>query len=274
MKNKLIKITASVFLIMSFVSCKNDITLTNNEQVQVSEDTTEVFSYINTDGETVETRFNTPEGYKRERNTKNSWGKFLQTLPMKPHGTEVSLYNGFVKNNYSAYMAVVDLPIGDKDLHQCADAVMRLRADYLYSQGRYNEIEFLFCSGKKSNYSSWLGGRTPNKTNFWSYLENVFSFASTLSLDRQLKSKDVKDLEIGDVFIKGGSPGHAVIVVDKCVNSKGEVKFMLAQSYMPAQEIQILVNPDCPESPWYDANFGSTLYSAEWTFTSDQLKTF
>jgi hypothetical protein len=49
---------------------------------------------------------------------------------------------------------------------------------------------------------------------------------------------------------------------------------MLAQSYMPAQEIQILVNPNEYNNPWYDLDFGDYLYSSEYTFTKNQLKTF
>jgi len=101
----------------------------------------------------------------------------------------------------------------------------------------------------------------------------VFCYANTYSLNKQLKSKNTDDLQIGDVFVIGGFPGHTVIVVDKCVNEKGEVKFMLAQSYMPAQDIQILVG-DNGESPWYDLNFGEYLYSAEYTFSKNDLKTF
>lgn len=229
---------------------------------------------INKQGMSVKTRFNTPKGYSRIETKENSWGNHLQTLKLKPHGSKVKHYDGSYKGNTSAYLAVVDLPIGNKNLHQCADAVMRLRADYLYSQGRYDEIMFLFVSGKMSKYTDWLGSQKPNSKNYWSYLEYVFSYASTLSLDKQLKPKNVKNLEIGDVFIKPGSPGHTVIVVDKCINNNGDVKFMLAQSYMPAQEIQILVNQYDNDSPWYDLDFGDYLYSSEYTFTRNQLKTF
>lgn len=242
--------------------------------VEQETDTIEIYSEINENGQTIKDRFNTPIGYERESYGSDSWESFLQNLPLKENGSVVHTFDGQVKYNYSVYSAVVDLPIGNKDLQQCADAVMRLRADYLFSQKKYNDIEFLFVSGKKSNYSSWLGGRIPNDNNFWAYLENVFSFASTLSLDKQLKTKDTKSVNIGDVFIKGGAPGHAVIVVDKCVSKNGKEMFMIAQSYMPAQEIQVLVNPKNPNSVWYDSNFGEILDTPEWSFTSNQLKRF
>jgi hypothetical protein len=268
----------SIFLSLLCTSCANgnqrDLNNLNFELNNGDYHNETYVNYINHYGNSVITRFNTPEGYERVHSDKNSWAYHLQSLPLKPHGSKVKHYDGSYKSNTSAYLAVVDLPIGRRDLHQCADAVMRLRADYLYSQEKYNQIEFLFVSGKISRYKDWLNGNTPNPKNYWGYMENVFSYASTLSLDKQLNKKNVRDISIGDVFIKPGSPGHTVIVVDMCVNSQGKVKFMLAQSYMPAQEIQILVNPNNPNSPWYDLDFGDYLYSSEYTFTKNQLKTF
>jgi hypothetical protein len=155
---------------------------------------------------------------------------------------------------------------------------MRLRADYLFSQSKFKDISFRQASGKTLSYTTWLAGRTPDKTNLWTYLESVFNTANTTSLNQQLKLKAIETLEIGDVFVTGPPPGysygHAIIVVDKCINKEGKVKFMLAQSYMPAQEIQILDNPANPGCPWYDLDFGQTLDTPEWDFTSSQLKTF
>lgn len=231
-------------------------------------------SVINETGTSITTRFAPPTGYKRVDTKENTWQHHLQNLPLKPHGSKVKHYDGTYKKNTQAYVAVVDLYIGNKNLHHCADAIMRLRADYLYEQRKYNDIEFLFVSGKKSKYTIWLGDKTPNSKNYWAYMENVFSYASTISLEKQLKYKNINNLEIGDIFIKGGSPGHTVIVVDKCVNNEGKVKFMLAQSYMPAQDIQILTNLYSADSPWYDLDFGETLYTSEYRFNKNQLKTF
>lgn len=238
----------------------------------------ESFEPINPKGNIVMTRFNTPEGYNRESLDSNSFAAFLQHLPLKPDGSEVKEFDGTIKPNYQTYLAVVDLPIGNQNLHQCADAVMRLRADYLFSQSRFNAISFLQVSGKTLTYSTWLAGRTPDKTNLWKYMEAVFNTANTTSLNQQLTGKPIKSLEVGDVFItgpqNGGKYGHAIIVVDKCQNKEGKVKFMLAQSYMPAQELQILDNPSNPGCPWYELDFGQTLDTPEWDFTNSQLKSF
>ncbi len=80
-------------------------------------------------------------------------------------------------------------------------------------------------------------------------------------------------MQPGDVLLKPGAPGHAVIVIDMAQNTKGEKIYLLAQSYMPAQDIHILKNPSGkPSIPWYllkDSN--DRIQTPEWTFYQDQL---
>ncbi|MEL7656386.1 MAG: DUF4846 domain-containing protein, partial [Bacillota bacterium] len=109
---------------------------------------------------------------------------------------------------------------------------------------------------------------------FQKYLNIVYSYASTLSLENQLIAKPISDLAIGDVFIQGGSPGHCVIIVDVALNENtGEKIFMLAQSYMPAQDIHILKG-ESEGSPWFSANIEDILKTPEWTFKVSNLKTW
>ncbi len=244
-------------------------------------------------GATIETRFIVPEGYQRTSADSTSFTHYLRSLPLKPHGTEVKLYDGKTKSSDGVYAAVVDLAIGTRDLHQCADAVMRLRAEYLWKRKLYDQIHFNFTNGFRADYSEWMKGkRIVVKGNdvywtssasagntypiFWKYLEMVFSYAGTLSLSKELVPVSTSEMQPGDIFIYGGAPGHAVIVVDMAENSiTGKKVFMLAQSYMPAQEIQILINPNDHEtSPWYSLDFGQTLVTPEWIFSSSQLKRF
>ncbi|WP_196892926.1 DUF4846 domain-containing protein [Aureivirga marina] len=249
---------------------------------------------INSQGNTIKTRFNTPEGFERIVVQKNSFGDYLQNLPLKLANAIVKYYDGSFKWNKNVYEAVVDLEIGKKNLHQCADAVMRLRAEYLWNQKKYDSIHFNFTNGFRVDYKKWMEGNRiaikGNKTwwkksakpsnsykSFWKYMEIVFSYAGTASLSKELKSIPLKDLKIGDVFIQGGFPGHAIIVVDVAINSQTKEKiFMLAQSYMPAQETQILKNLNNTEnSPWYSLDkIENKLSTPEWTFYKKDLKRF
>jgi hypothetical protein len=184
----------------------------------------------------------------------------------------------------------LDIDVGDKDLQQCADAVMRLRAEYLYANKLYDKIHFDFTNGKKAEYIKYAEGYRFNlKTNTWNktadkdysyktfrnYMELVFNYAGSLSLSRELKAvENINDITPGDVFIKGGSPGHAVMVMDVAIDPKTKQKiFMIAQSYMPAQNIHVLKS-NTESSPWYSADFGSVLKTPEWTFYKEQLMRF
>ena len=84
------------------------------------------------------------------------------------------------------------------------------------------------------------------------------------------------DMKIGDVFVQGGSPGHAVIVVDMAIDKNtGQKLFLLAQSYMPAQNIHVLKNPNHEAlSPWYVLDSSKTINTPEWHFTQDDLKRY
>lgn len=243
-------------------------------------------------GTIVQTRFGVEDGYGRTAVDEQSFAYYLRNLPLKEDGAKVHLYNGELKNNQNVHAAVINIDVGDKDLQQCADAVMRLRAEWLYKQGRYSDIHFNFTNGFRADYIRWRNGERikingnevywvnsagadTSYTSFRKYLELVYSYAGTLSLSKELKAVNYSDIQIGDVFIKGGSPGHAVIVVDMVENSNGDKMYMLAQSYMPAQEIHILKNERGDNSPWYELIENDyTIVTPEWTFGSDQLKRF
>ena len=93
-------------------------------------------------------------------------------------------------------------------------------------------------------------------------------YAGSASLARQLRPvTDTRDVQPGDVFIKGGFPGHAVMVADVARGAGGRRAFLLVQSYMPAQEIHVLRNPAGGSlAPWYDVPSGVSLVTPEWTF--------
>lgn len=246
-------------------------------------------SLINANGPSITERFDVPPGFVRQESEEGSFAHYLQNLPLKPDGTKVKYYDGREKSG-NGYLAVVDFTLGARDLQQCADAVIRLRAEYLYDEKRFNEIHFKFVSGFNAEFSKWADGygisvngskvswnnnsNNSSYESFQKYLDIVYAYASTLSLENELIAQPLSALAIGDVFIQGGSPGHCVIVVDMASNENtGEKIFMLAQSYMPAQDIQILKG-DSEGSPWFSANIEDILKTPEWTFKVSHLKTW
>lgn len=212
--------------------------------------------------DTVLSCFKTPDGFQQVKPAAGSFGAWLQALPLKPAGTKTLTYNGKVAATDVYTAAVVDMSVGKQDLQQCADAVMRLRGEYLYSQKRYNEISFNFVSGFKCDYTHYANGyryqndrwvlkgkKDYSYPTFMRYMTLVFSYAGTLSLEKQLKPLTRSaGIQAGDVFIHGGSPGHCFIVMDVVQDAKGHKKYLLAQSYMPAQNIQVL---QYMGDPWF-----------------------
>ncbi|ANH84025.1 hypothetical protein A8C56_17355 [Niabella ginsenosidivorans] len=231
-----------------------------------------------------------PAGYRRYPQTGKSFAAYLSNLQLKKDKT-VYLYNGVPKANQLAQYAVLDISVGNKDLQQCADAVMRLRAEYLFAAKKYDAIKFNAGDGTWLSYTAWLNGtryrlhgnklvaigaaaKPANNTHeiLLNYLNVVFAYCGTATLPASLQPKPLAAIQPGDVFLKPGAPGHAVIVMDMATNDNGEKIYMLAQSYMPAQNIHILNNPAKLQlNPWYILNRDSVIRTPEWTFYRNQL---
>lgn len=243
------------------------------------------------DGNRLVNRFAPPKGFVRVPVPPDSFGRWLRYLPLKPEGTPVRLHDGRLKPNQSVHAAVVDIDTGRRDLQQCADAVIRLRAEYLHARQRYGAIRFHFTSGDLARFDRWAAGWRPRirgnrvrwvrgrpsgsgRASFRRYLRTVFTYAGTISVRREMVRIPIAALAPGDVFVEAGSPGHAVLVVDVVRNPKtGHKAFMLLQSYMPAQDMHILRNPRTG-SVWYTPDFGAELATPEWRFRASDLRRF
>jgi len=272
--------------VMALFSCQQEDANIHNQRInrQVT---------ANSSRTTLLERFPCPTSYSRNIRDKKSFAGWLETVPLKKDEAAVYLYTNELKSNQSIHAAVLDFDRGTSDLQQCADAVIRLRAEYLYQKSAYDSIVFTFTNGTKASYSKWREGYRPVVTGnsvswqkskqtdtsyscFRSYLNTVFMYCGTYSLSKELKPIDISNIQGGDVFIHGGFPGHAMIVMDVAKNAKtGAAIFMLAQSYMPSQDIHIVKNIEKKElSPWYEIPENGVLETPEWTFNVKDLKRF
>ena len=235
-----------------------------------------------------------PAGFGRVAVAPGSFGDWLRHLPLKPADSGVSLHDGRPVADHGTIAAVVDIDVGRSDLQQCADAVMRLRAEYLFSRRLTGLIGFELYSGERYRFAAFAEGVTPvlsgeriawrngpprdsSHASLRRWLDTVYAFASTRSLAHELRPvEDPADVAIGDVFIHPGSPGHAVIVVDLAVDpATGRKLALLAQSSTPARDVHILRNTGDPRlGPWFELAEGRPFATPGRVFAPNELRRF
>ncbi|WP_310391789.1 DUF4846 domain-containing protein [Hymenobacter sp.] len=235
-------------------------------------------------------RFPAPAGCRRVPVAAGSWGEWLRYLPLRPAGTPARLYDGRLKNRQDVVAAVVDIDVGTQDLQQCADAVIRLRAEYLFSHDP-NKVHFHLTTGYDFWFSDYVAGKTfkvrgeevtpaarpaeaPTHAALARYFIPTFGYAGTMSLSRELRPVPLPAVQPGDVLIHGGAPGHAVLVLDVAAHPTTRRQYLLlAQSYMPAQSIHVL--RAATGAAWFPAEaLNGAFETPEWTFGADELGRF
>lgn len=271
-------LTALLFMISSCIDPDNNIETNPSDKISA------------TDPENIR-EISLPQGFSYVKDGDSAYSNWLLDLKLKKSKT-VYLYNGTLKSNQDVQYGVLDIGIGKKDLIQCADAAMKLRADYFFEKHLYDQIKFLTTSGQEISFKNWLKGMRWKaqgaklvsynihneafkiQQEYNSFMDLVFTYCGTYSLSKQLKPvNDSKSLHTGDIFVYGGFPGHAVTVMAVAKNETGKKIFLLSQGYMPAQDIHILKNyADQSLSPWYDLSSLYPLCTPEWEFEKGSLK--
>ncbi len=228
-----------------------------------------------------------PSIIKKLVEDKNSWAFFLQHLP-EQEGPVVD-YRGIAIADQQKHVSIINYDVGSRNLQQCADALMRLRAEYLFGQKRFGEIGFHFTSGHFYSYADYCKGKRPtpdgNSVHFIStlpvgishaslrhYLDLVYTYAGTISLANELLPATA--LTIGTVIISPGSPGHCLIITDEAKGPDGESLFKLVEGYTPAQSIYVLRNLAEPNLGCWHRLTKGTIETASYLFQTYQRKKF
>src|SRR5690606_4652602 len=85
---------------------------------------------------------------------------------------------------------------------------------------------------------------------FRGFLDEVFAWAGTASLERDATKVALEAIQPGDFFVMSGQPfGHAVLVLDVAKSGDGRTALLLGQSFMPAQSFHVL-RPGA-ETAWF-----------------------
>ncbi len=208
-----------------------------------------------------------PWGYTR---VEGSCAEFMRQLPLKKRGSKVQLYTGGNARYQWLSTGVIDLPMLS-NAEQCADMAMRVRAEYLFSQGCYSDIRFRDVNGNVLQYN---GG--DSRKSLESFLKNVYGVCSTFSVSRETKPRPISEVQPGDVLVyparSGKKLGHALIVIDVARRGK-KVAIMCAEGNTPARELHIVRNPNPIKNPWFFFNGDeSVLWVSVFHFAKEELR--
>ena len=206
----------------------------------------------------LEEQFQVPEGYARVDVKDKSFGQWLRGLPVLDR-QQVFSYRGEAIRSAPA-IAVVPMSVGRGDIQQCADSILRLYSEYLWSKGLAEEWGIHFTSGDLSAWKAWkngqrfrVEGRTVNRIQsgtkdgsyeqYQKWMHHAFIYAGTQSLHLDSEAVPLTEsIEPGDFFVSPGAPGHAVIVLDVAISEGRPPVALLGQGFMPAQEFHVLTD--------------------------------
>ena len=242
-------------------------------------------------GDVLEDRFAAPEGFTRVAVAPNSFGAFLRRLPLLPPGAPVRAFDGRVLG--TPHAAVVDLDVGAGDLQQCADSALRLQAEFRWAQGTQQQLGFHATSGDllpfaryaageriavRGNKVSWrpaaggAGQGAKDRDTWRRYLDDVFMYAGSISLAKDTVAV-AGDVQPGDLFIVGGSPGHVLVVLDVAVRDQ-ERRLLIGEGFMPAQSFHVVPAPS--GEPWVTPAPGGAVQVPTWSapFPRSALRRF
>lgn len=215
------------------------------------------------DYEALADRIPDPEGFSRVDVPSGSFPDWLRHLPVAATGTSVTTSNGKVilDGQHPNLAAVVQLQPRGARLLNSSNMMLRLRAEYCWASGKLDGVAFHFDSGQLSSFGAWSRGLRPvleeqnivfkqtkmtdaGRDSFCDYLETLFSFASAASLLDDTRPSEDRTLSAGDIFLRPGKGGGAIMVLDVATDADGQVRVLLGKGGEPAQTFHVLRNDD------------------------------
>ena len=214
-----------------------------------------------------------PPPYGAERVESDAFGLWLRQRTLAAADAPVLAYNGHEIAKRSPWR-VVQLPMVQGDLQQCADAIIRERAEWLKETGQ--PVSFYATSGDPIPWERFRAGEDPydagnriawraGSDQTWDgYLTRVFTWAGSASL-QNLETQAASEPRAGMILVQGGFPGHGVLLMD--VARQGDTfYFLAAQSFMPAQSFHLDLGP---HAGWW--RFEEQMSLGSWScFESDR----
>lgn len=214
----------------------------------------------------LQSRFAAPQDFTRVAAKPGSIGHWLRMLPLAAEGTAVQDANGKATLVASAGHAAAVIDI-DMHAEESADALLRLHAEWRFSQGEADRIAYLSNSGRPLPFSRWLsGGRIVMKKRGWdwspsaspasqqtygdlrNFLDAAYQWVDPRALAIQGRTLGADDVESGDYFVHAGKDPTLVIVLDVAKNANGDPALLLGHVAAPHQNLYVMLAS--PRNAW------------------------
>jgi hypothetical protein len=186
-------------------------------------------------------------------------------------GSDVLNYRGgiFKPGGDRTVAFVVDMDIKGRRLEQCMDILVRLYTEFLWKKNQGDNLQLPLPGGYWLKWKEWSEGFRPvfkgidvkiiksSKSDttysaYKSFLNTVYSESHTQQFFHAYLPIDRTDVKIGDIIIKKGTKGHAVMIVDMAINEQGDMIALIGNGDTPACQVFILrYNKETPWVPLY-----------------------
>ena len=207
-------------------------------------------------GETIQSRFQPPEGWTRVTVPAQSFAAWLRQLELLPPTADALDWRGRPAMTADEVAGVLDWRLLGS-VEQCADIAVRLIAEFAHGNGGQDLITFRSLSGQAITWTKWLQGnyaieggaseivyrqgpsRRASPEELDAYLKFVMTYVNTASLVRDWPRIDFEEIDIGDVLIQPSRTvnglGHLSVVLDACTGPAGERLYLLTDGFTPAR---------------------------------------
>ena len=202
----------------------------------------------------------------------SSFAQWLRELPLKNPGASVLNYRGdiFKTGTDTSVAFVVNLDIKGRRLEQCMDILVRLYTEYLWDVRELRNLILPLPGGYWLKWMEWKEGFRPvfrgvnvkmmnsakpdsSYKTYKTYLNTVYSESHTQQFYHAYLPVKRTEVQIGDIIIKKGTKGHAIMIVDLAINEQGKKIALIGNGDTPACQFFLLNHK--AESPWIPLNF-------------------
>jgi len=203
---------------------------------------------------------------------KNSFADFLRKRPLKKPGSDVINYRGGVfKSGADTSVAfVVDMDVAGRRLEQCMDILVRLYAEHLWGKEQIRNFNLPLPGGHRLEWKKWKMGFRPvfkginvswirlsqpdsSHQSYRAFLNTVYGESHTQQFYHAYHAIERREVQIGDIIIKKGTKGHAIMIVDLVKNKRGQMMALIGNGDTPACQFFLLNYKT--GIPWIPLNF-------------------